>query len=45
MSNSVPNPRQKQDSEKAKKVILSAIAEGLTVEQACQVAGRSLRVL
>ena len=43
MSNSVPNPRQKQDSEKAKKVILSAIAEGLTVEQACQVAGRTLK--
>jgi hypothetical protein len=43
MSNSVPNPRQKQDSEKAKKVILSAIAEGMTVEQACQVAGRTLK--
>ena len=43
MSSTVPNPRQKQDSEKAKKVILSAIAEGMTVEQACQVAGRTLK--
>ena len=30
-------------SDIAKRVILSAIAEGMTVEQACQVAGRTLK--
>ena len=36
-------PKQKQESEKAKKVILQSLAEGMTVEQACKSAGRTLK--
>jgi hypothetical protein len=36
-------PKQKQESEKAKKVILQSLAEGMTVEQACRAAGRTLK--
>jgi hypothetical protein len=38
-----PNLKQKAESERAKKVILQAIAEGLTVEQAAKAAGKTLK--
>ncbi len=37
------NPNQTKDADKAKKVILQCMAEGMTVEQACQVAGKSIK--
>ena len=38
-----PNPTRSKASEKAKKTILAAMAEGSTVEQACLVAGKSVK--
>ena len=38
-----PNLKQKAESERAKKVILAAIADGLTVEQAAKAAGKTLK--
>ena len=38
-----PNPTRSKASEKAKKTILAAMAEGSTVEQACIVAGKSVK--
>ena len=38
-----PNLKQKAESERAKKVILQAIADGLTVEQAAKAAGKTLK--
>jgi hypothetical protein len=38
-----PNLKQKAESERAKKVILQAIAEGLTVEQAAKAAGKTIK--
>ena len=38
-----PNLKQKAESERAKKVILAAIADGLTVDQACKSAGKTLK--
>ena len=37
------NPVQIKEAEKAKKVILQCIADGLTVEQSCSVAGKSIK--
>ena len=40
---SATNPRQSNEADKAKKVILQCIAEGLTIEEACKVAGKSVK--
>ena len=39
----VANLKKMQEADRAKKVILQSIAEGLTIEQACQVAGKSIK--
>jgi hypothetical protein len=36
-------PNKTKEADKAKKVILQCMAEGMTVEQACQVAGKSIK--
>ena len=36
-------PNKTKGADKAKKVILQCMAEGMTVEQACQVAGKSIK--
>ena len=37
------NPNQTKEADRAKKVILQCLAEGMTVEQSCQVAGKTLK--
>ena len=37
------NPNQTKEADKAKKVILQSLGEGMTVEQACKVAGKSVK--
>ena len=39
----VHNPNQVKEAERAKKVILQCIADGMTVEQSCKVAGKSIK--
>ncbi len=39
----VSNPNQTKEAERAKKVILQCIADGMTVEQSCKVAGKSIK--
>ncbi len=39
----VHNPNQTKEAERAKKVILQCIADGMTVEQSCKVAGKSIK--
>ena len=37
------NPNKSKESERAKKVILQCVADGLTIEKACAVAGKSVK--
>jgi len=37
------NPNRNKEVDRAKKVILQCIADGMTVEQSCQVAGKSIK--
>jgi hypothetical protein len=39
----VANPKKMQEADRAKKVILQMMAEGQTVEQACKLAGKSIK--
>ena len=38
-----PTPNKTKSADKAKKIILAAMAEGVTVEQACKSAGKSIK--
>jgi len=36
-------PNKTKESDKAKKIILQCMADGMTVESACKVAGKSIK--